>query len=72
MERTMQSELADGRAVPMNVGRTFIRLEGQEFHTPVIFGKKGEPSLLGMITPEQALLAVDPHNGRLVPVNARR
>ena len=72
VERTVQSELADGRTVPTDVGRTFIRLEGQEFPTPVIFGEEGEPSLLGVITLEDALLAVDPHNERLVPVNAHR
>ena len=63
MERTVQSELANGQIVPMEVGRTFIKLEGQEFPTPVLFGEEGEPSLLGMISLQHALLAVDPHNG---------
>ena len=56
----------------MDVGRTFIRLEGQEFPTPVIFDEEGEPSLLGVIALGHKLLAVHPHTGQLVPVKARR
>ena len=69
VERTAQSELADGRTVRRDIGLTTIRLEGQEFLTPVIFGETGERSLLGVIALEHALLNVDPTNGRLVPTN---
>ena len=47
-----------------------MRLQSQEFPTPVTSGKPGEPVLLGAIALEQALLAVDPHGQRLVPVDA--
>ena len=60
VERTVQSELAGGRVVPTDVGRTLIRLEGREFPTPVFFGEECEPSLLGVITLEHALPAVGP------------
>ena len=69
VERSALSELADGRTIPTDVGRTFIRLEGIEFPTPVIFGETGERSLLGVIALEDALLDVDPTNRRLVPTN---
>ena len=72
VERSALSELADGRIVPTDVGRTIIRLEGKEFPTPVIFGEQSEPCLLGVIALEDALLAVDPVNGRLAPVNLLR
>ena len=36
VERSLPSETADGRLVPVDVGRTTIRLEGLEFSTPVI------------------------------------
>ena len=72
VERSAMSDLADGRVVPTDVGRTTIRLEGKEFPTPVIFGEEGEPCLLGIIALEDALLAVDPVNGRLTPVNLLR
>ncbi len=72
IERSAQSELADGSVAPVDVGRTTIRLEGREFPTPVIFAEPGEPSLLGVIALEDALLAVDPESGRLIPVNVLR
>ena len=53
----------------VDVGRTIIRLEGQEFPTPLIFGEQGERPLLEVIALEDALLDVDPTNRRLVPTN---
>ena len=70
--RSVQATLADGSSAPVDVGETLIRLEGQEFHTFVIFAEEGEPSLLGVVTLEEALLAVDPVAGRLVPTFAKR
>lgn len=49
-----------------------VRLEGQEFPTPVIFTEAAEPILPGVVTLEETLLAVDPVAGRLVPANALR
>ena len=72
VQRSVQSELADGSNVPVDIGRTMVRLEGQEFPTPVIFAEAGEPILLGVVTLEEALLAVDPVAGRLVPTNVLR
>ena len=69
VERSAVSELADGRTILIDVGRTTIRLEGKEFPTPVIFGERSERPLLGVIALEDALLAVDPVNGRLTPTN---
>ena len=43
VERSVQSELADGSNAPVDIGRTMVRLEGQEFPTPVIFAEAGEP-----------------------------
>ena len=70
--RSAHSELADGSSAPVDIGRTVIRLEGQEFPTPVIFAEAGEPSLLGVVSLEEALLAVDPVARRLVPTNVLR
>ena len=72
VERSLPSEMADGRTVPVDVGRTTIRLEGLEFSTPVIFAEAGEPSLLGVVSLEEAALAVDPLAGRLIPANLLR
>jgi len=70
--RSLPSETADGRIVPVDVGETVVRLEGLQFHTPVIFAEENEPSLLGVVTLEQAALAIDPVAGRLIPTRLLR
>ncbi|MDE2938932.1 MAG: hypothetical protein OXR67_08430 [Chloroflexota bacterium] len=59
---------ADNRVVTRPTGKVWIRLQGKEFTTRIIFGEEGETPLLGAIALEEAMLAVDPHNGVLVPV----
>ena len=68
--RTYTALLADGRRVSREQGWATIRLKGQQFPSPVAFGEEGEPVLLGAITLEYALLAVDPHGQRLLTVDA--
>ena len=67
IQHSMPSKTADGRIVPVDVGETIVRLEGLQFHTPVIFAEEDEPSLLGVVALEQAALVVDPVEGRLMP-----
>ena len=67
VERSLPSETADGRIVPVDVGEATIRLQGLQFHTPVIFAEENEPSPLGAVSLGQAALAVDPLAGRLIP-----
>ena len=69
MESTYTAILADGSRVERIRGRTVIRLEGKEFPTPVTFGEDRELSLLGAMVLEGAILAVDPHSKRLIPVD---
>jgi predicted aspartyl protease len=57
--------LADGRRVERSLGRTWIRLGGQEEYSLVVFG---DDALLGAVTLEEFLLAPDPVGRRLVPV----
>ena len=45
-----------------------IRLEGQTFPTRVIFAEEDQPSLLGIVSLEEALLTVDSAGQRLAPV----
>lgn len=72
VERSLPSETADGRIVPVDIAYTSIRLEGLTFPTPVIFAEAGEPSLLGVVSLEEAALAVDPVAGQLIPTNLLR
>ena len=70
VESTYTAVLADGSRVERTRGRTVIRIEGKEFPTPVTFGEDGEQNLLGAMGLEDAMLAVDPHSRRLIPVDA--
>lgn len=72
VQTSVESRLADGSIQVVDIGQAGIRLGGREFSTTVIFAEEGEPNLLGVIALEEALLAVDPVNGELVPVVAKR
>ena len=72
VERSLPSETADGSIVPVDVGEATIRLEGLEFHTPVIFAGEGETNRLGMVSLGEAALTVDPLAGRLILANLLR
>ena len=72
VNRSVQSRLADGNRQTVEIGQTRIKLAGKQFITTVIFAEEGEPNLLGVITLEDALLAVDPVNNTLIPVEAKR
>ena len=72
IQRSMPSQTADGRIVPVDIGQTIVRIDEIEFYTPVIFAGEDEPSLLGVVTLEEAGLAVDPVNGGLIPTHLLR
>ena len=60
--------LADARRVELEIGRTWIRLEGMEEVVLVVFGDERAPPLLGAVTLETFQLAADRGSRRLVPV----
>lgn len=60
-------ELADGSEVELDLGRTWVRLNGHEEFTLVVFG---EDALLGAVTLEELRLAPDPAGRRLLSVPA--
>ena len=72
VRRTAQSRMAHGRTVPVDIGWTVVRVQDQVFATQVTFAEENEPALLGVVTLEDALLAVDPVGQRLIPVEADR
>jgi hypothetical protein len=51
------------------MGRTWVRIDGNEEMTLVVFGEDDAQPLLGAVTLEEFLLAPDPIRQRLVPVN---
>lgn len=62
-------ELADGRQLELDVGRTWVRVNGQQEFTQVVFGKADAEPLLGAVTLEEMGLAVDAVKKRLVSVH---
>ena len=60
--------LAGGRRVARPLGRAWVRINGREESTVVVFGDDSTPVLLGAHTLEGLSLAADPVNRRLVPL----
>ena len=61
-------ELAEGRQVEFAIGRTWVRIDGREEITLVVFGDEGSEPLLGAITLEEYQLGIDPVRRRLMTV----
>lgn len=61
-------EMADGSPLEMDVGQTWLRVDGRDVVTLVVFGDEGTEPLLGAYALEGLLLAADPVRQRLVPV----
>lgn len=62
--------LADGREVQLDIGQTWIRLDGRSVITLVVFGEREATPLIGAYTLEGVRLAPDPVGRRLLPVPA--
>lgn len=67
--RTVPLVLADGRRAEREVGDAAIVVNGESVPCRVIFGESGDAVLLGLTVLEQAGLAVDPVQRRLVPTD---
>jgi aspartyl protease family protein len=70
-EQRRRFEFADGRSEYYDMGTAWVRLDGWQGLTPVVFGNAGSASFVGCATLDDFSLAVDPVNERLLPVPAR-
>ena len=61
-------ELADGREVRYPVAWVQIRIGARTQPTIAVFGERGSQPILGVVTLETFLLAVDPVHHRLISV----
>ena len=61
-------ELADGNVAEMDIGRTWVRIDGRSEIVPIIFGEEGTIALLGAVTLEIFRLGVDLVRQELIPV----
>ena len=66
-ERTLK--LADGRQVRMGYAWTWMKINGQQDISPVVFGNDDAMPLLGAMTLELFALGIDPVQGRLIEVD---
>ena len=60
--------LADGSRKDVDIGYTWLRLNGRQIMTYIAFNEEGSSPLLGALTLEELWLGVDPVEGRLVPL----
>ena len=58
-----------GETRVMEVGQTWVRVEGKETITSVLFNEEGTPPLLGALALEGLFMGVDPVGQRLIPVD---
>ena len=66
-ERVARLRLGDERRVAYDVGRALFTINGTSEVSPVVFGPDDADPILGAVTLEVLLLAVDPVDRRLVP-----
>lgn len=60
--------LADGRSLELDIGQTWVRLDGIAQMTLVVFANEDTSPVLGAVTLEEFRLGVDPVSRRLIPV----
>jgi predicted aspartyl protease len=60
--------LADGQRVRRQIGDVRYEIGGRSGAAPVIFGRRGDASLLGVVTLEALGLRLDPLRRRLGPL----
>src|SRR5262245_225876 len=70
--RRVRLTLADGQAHIQELGQVRAEVNGDEESTLVIFGEPESPAILGAYTLEGLALAVDPVEGRLIPLEGWR
>lgn len=61
-------ELADGSTTERDMGEIRVEVEGKIRPTPVLFGKEGDATILGLVTLEACGLTVDTIHKKLVPL----
>lgn len=64
-------ELIDGSLIERDVGRVFVEFKDRAEFTPVLFGEKGDATLLGVLTLEELGLAVDPLRREIYPIELK-
>ena len=64
--------LADGRQIRRQVGAVWFRVGRRRAASNVIFGRRGDETLLGVVALEELRLTLDPRAGELRPLGPGR
>jgi predicted aspartyl protease len=64
--------LADGRRIRRRVGAVWFRIGQRRAASNVIFGHRGDETLLGVVALEELRLTLDPRAGQLRPLGPQR
>jgi clan AA aspartic protease len=64
--------VADGRRIENDLGRTWIRVNGEQEVTVVVFAEEGTESLLGATTLQELGFAINPVDHKLVRADGYR
>jgi predicted aspartyl protease len=67
-DRVRTFELADGRRIEREMGGVVYEFEGESGPAPVIFGKRGDAPLLGVVTLEALGFDLDPLRHSIRPM----
>ena len=67
-QREQEFTLADGTKVKREVGYALFEFDGHQAPSPVVFGKRGDSILLGVVTLESTGLVLDPFKRKLRPM----
>lgn len=67
---TWEFIVATGQRVRRGLGPVVVRMNGESWAVPCVFGDEGSIPLLGAVVLETFRLAVDPVHRKLVPVPA--
>jgi len=64
--------LADGRRIRRQVGAVWFRVGRRRAASNVVFGRRGDETLLGVVALEELRLTLDPRAGQLRPLGPQR
>jgi predicted aspartyl protease len=67
-DRTAEFTLADGSHAKRRIGDAIFEIDGRRGSSPVIFGEKGDATLLGAVTLEAVGMMLDPLKRELKPL----
>lgn len=67
-QREQEFTLVDGTKVKRKIGHALFEFNGHQAPLPVVFGERGDSTLLGIVTLESMGIVLDPFKRKLKPM----